>query len=122
VTFLPIRYFIILALLKKFARGKTYYQRRYTGNKEALKIEIYNFMIENNYLKHHPNYYQRMRAGPQAATIYDLWIEKSWPSDKKFAQKLIDYLQIRLFIMLPKNFTEKFRVPKDLIECAGYIG
>ena len=32
VTFLPIRYFVILGLLKKFARGKTYYQRRHTGN------------------------------------------------------------------------------------------
>jgi hypothetical protein len=83
VTFLPIRIFVILGckiliylkilsvVLRKFARGKTYYQRRYTGNKEAFKIELYNFLTDQNYLKHHPNYYQRMRAGIQAAQIYD---------------------------------------------------
>ncbi len=51
VTFLPIRYFVIIGLITKFSRGQSYYQRRYTGNKEACKIEIYNLMTDNNYLK-----------------------------------------------------------------------
>ena len=91
--------------MRKFARGKTYYQRRYTGNKEACKIELYNFLTEQNYLKNQPNYYQRMRAGMQNAQISDQWINQSWPTDKKFPLKLIQYMQDRLFIMLPKNFT-----------------
>ena len=61
VTFLPIRYFILIAgkynfmanfiVLRKFKRGKTYYKRRFVGNMEACKIEIKNFLSDNNYLK-----------------------------------------------------------------------
>jgi len=61
VTFLPLRYFILIAgkhftnfnkiVLRKFKRGKTYYKRRFVGNMEACKIEIRNFLSDNNYLK-----------------------------------------------------------------------
>jgi hypothetical protein len=91
--------------LRKFNRGKSYYQRRYTGNREACKIEIFNFMVEHHYLKNQPNYYQRQRVGSANQEMFDQWIHQPWPLKKGFDMKLIIYLQERLFIMLPKNFT-----------------
>ena len=67
LSFLPIRFFIVLALLKKFNRGKTYYKRRYTGNMEACKIELRNFMNDNHMIKND----ERFR---------DSWIGLPWPT------------------------------------------
>jgi len=30
-------------------------------------------------------------------------------------------MQDRLFILLPKGFTSKFKKPIDLVECVGYV-
>jgi hypothetical protein len=74
VTFLPLRFFVILGLLKKFNRGKTYYKRRYTGNKEACKIELRNFLCENGYIKNEED------------KLSEAWISLNWPTHnvKKF--------------------------------------
>jgi hypothetical protein len=81
VSFLPIRFFIVLGLIRKFNRGKTYYQRRYTGNMEACKIEIRNFLLENGYLK---------KEDPQK-----MWVSQQWPKSmgaKKLEAKLTLHL------------------------------
>jgi hypothetical protein len=68
VTLLPIRYFVILGLLMKFSKGKTYYKRRYDSNKEAIKIEISNFMVENKCIdksEHHENFRHFMIKNPE---------------------------------------------------------
>lgn len=44
-----------------------------------------------------------------------------WPSQKGFEKKLINYLQDKLYILVPKGFTKEFSTPSELIECAGYI-
>ena len=42
-SFLPIRFFVAIGLLKKFHRGSSFYKRRYYGNREAALIELTNF-------------------------------------------------------------------------------
>ena len=37
-----------MIVLKKFNRGRTFYKRRFDGNREACKIEIRNFFRNNN--------------------------------------------------------------------------
>ena len=80
--------------MKKFNRGTTYYKRRYTGNKEATKIELRNFMLTNGYLK----YEDLKRLGDS------YWMSKAWPKERGFEKKLINYLQDKLYILLPKGF------------------
>jgi hypothetical protein len=106
VSFLPLRYFVIVGLLLKFNRGKTYYQRRFIGNQEVCKIEIRNFLIDNNLLKSNGN---------------DSWVNLFWSGPAKKLEKLTLHMQDRLFILLPKNFIQAFPRPRDLIECVGYI-
>ena len=95
-------------MLKKFRRGSTYYKRRYTGNKEACKIEIRNFLSDHGLLK--PQ--QRLR---------DEWAAQPWPLSKKLEQKLVLHMQDRLFLLLPKSYTQQFPRPWELIECVGYV-
>ena len=73
-------------------------------------------------MKNQPNYYQRQIVGATNQEMFDQWIHQPWPIKKGFEMKLIIYLQERLFIMLPKNFTHCFPCPKELIDCVGYIG
>jgi hypothetical protein len=63
VAFLPIRYFVLLAskfmhtlvtiniVLKKFNKGRTYYKRRFIGSREACKIELRNFFLNQQIFK-----------------------------------------------------------------------
>eukprot|EP00347_Sterkiella_histriomuscorum_P002460 403368062 len=112
ISFLPLRYFIILAMLKKFNRGSSYYKRRYTGNKEATKIELRNYLLTTGNLK----YEDLKRYGET------FWMNKAWPTNKRaFEKNLINYLQDKLYILIPRDFVKQFKTPADLIECAGYI-
>lgn len=79
-------------------------------------------MVEHHYLKNQPSYYQRQRVGSTKQEMFDQWIHQPWPLKKGFEMKLIIYLQERLFIMLPKNFTQCFPCPRELIDSVGYIG
>lgn len=73
---------------------------------ECCKIELRNFLKDNNLIK---------------ATDGDLWIGNEWPFNKKIEAKLTLHMQDRLFILLPKNFTNQFKTPIELIECVGYV-
>jgi hypothetical protein len=84
VTFLPLRYFVLIGILKKFNRGSTYYQRKYTGNKEVCKIEIFNFFVENNLIKTP----QRRNDNHSAVD----WNKVPWPANKKLEMKLINHI------------------------------
>jgi hypothetical protein len=84
VTYLPLRYFVLIGILKKFNRGSTYYQRKYTGNKEVCKIEIFNFFVENNLIKTP----QRRNDNHSAVD----WNKVHWPANKKLEMKLINHI------------------------------
>lgn len=43
VTFLPIRYIIIIFIFKKFSKGKRYWDRVRKNNREVAIIELTNF-------------------------------------------------------------------------------
>mmetsp|Transcript_18155 Transcript_18155/g.13205 ORF Transcript_18155/g.13205 Transcript_18155/m.13205 type:complete len:117 (+) Transcript_18155:1041-1391(+) len=51
VTFLPLRTIIILYLVYKFNRGRSYHKRRFRNNREVVTIELRNFM-EDQKLAH----------------------------------------------------------------------
>lgn len=70
--------------MKKFNRGSTYYQRKYTGNKEVCKIEIFNFFVENNLIKTP----QRRNDNHSAVD----WNKVPWPANKKLEMKLINHI------------------------------
>ncbi len=99
-----------LLVLKKFNRGHSFYKRRYVGNKEACKIELRNFMLENGFLK-----FEDLRKNGDG-----VWMSVPWPA-RNIQQKLALHLQDKLYIILPKNFKEEFRTPAELIECTGFI-
>ena len=48
VTFIPLRFIIILWIIGKFNKGSTYYKRRYIGNRECCRIELRNFFLDHN--------------------------------------------------------------------------
>lgn len=48
-------------------------------------------------------------------------MNNAWPTQKVFEKKLINYLQDKLYILVPKDFPLEFKTPADLIDCAGYI-
>mmetsp|Transcript_33873 Transcript_33873/g.32967 ORF Transcript_33873/g.32967 Transcript_33873/m.32967 type:complete len:116 (-) Transcript_33873:429-776(-) len=47
VTFLPLRTIIIVYLVYKFNRGRSYHKRRVRNNKEVVSIELKNFLEDN---------------------------------------------------------------------------
>lgn len=47
VTFMPIKYIIILWLTMKFNRGRHYHKRRVRNNEEVCRIELSNFLEDN---------------------------------------------------------------------------
>ena len=48
VTFIPLRFIIVLWLFGKFGKGSKHYRRRYIGNRECCRIELRNFFLEQN--------------------------------------------------------------------------
>jgi hypothetical protein len=47
VTFLPLRFIIVLWLIYKLHRGRFYHRRRVRNNEELCKIEFNNFLEDN---------------------------------------------------------------------------
>ena len=47
VTFLPLRFLIVMWLTYKFYKGQFYHKKRVRNNKEVCKIELSNFLEEN---------------------------------------------------------------------------
>lgn len=68
--------------MKKFNRGSSYYKRRYTGNKEATKIELRNFLLTHGHLK-----YEDLKKYGES-----YWMNKAWPNKRGFDKALINYL------------------------------
>lgn len=98
ITFIPIRYIIILAFVNKFARGYTYYERVYKSNIEIAKIEISRFLNDEN---------------------FDPCNE--WPKIKNIEKKLNIHLQQTIGIFLPNEWISYYSRPIYLIEKIGCI-
>ena len=98
ITFIPIRYFIILFYFKKFSRGKSYYDRIYKNNIEVAKIQIWNFLNDKR---------------------FDFWSE--WPKIKNLEKKLSTHLQQTNSIFLPNDWLKYFPRPVYLIQKIGFI-
>jgi hypothetical protein len=98
VTFIPLRYIIILGLLKKFTRGYTYYERVYANNIEIAKIEISRFLNDEN---------------------VDLCNE--WPKIKNIEKKLNIHFQNAIGIFLPNEWMSYYSRPIYLVEKIGCI-
>lgn len=48
VTFLPLRFFIMIGYIYKFYKGMKWQAKRQTNNMEICKIELVNFLHDNN--------------------------------------------------------------------------
>lgn len=55
VTFLPLRFLIVLWLTYKLHRGRFYHKRRVRNNTEICKLEFLNFLDDNKLIVPNPN-------------------------------------------------------------------
>lgn len=81
VTFLPLRFFICLGLIKKFARGSSYYKRKYNSNVQCMKIELRNFFMQHKLYKNIDLYKDE-----------EDWLDMAWLTPKRYKNKLIAHL------------------------------
>lgn len=98
VTYLPLRYLIILFYFKKFSRGKSYYDRVYDNNIEVAKIEICKFLNDPK---------------------FDFW--NKWPKIKNLEKKLSTHFQQENNIFLPNDWLKYFPRPVYLIQKIGFV-
>lgn len=98
VTLLPIRYFLIALYIKKFLRGRTYYDRVYKNNIEIGKIEICRFLENENF------------------DFCD-----KWPQIKNLDKKLSVHLQTTINIFLPNDWLAYYSRPIYLLEKIGGV-
>lgn len=92
VTFIPLRFIIILWLFGKFNKGSTYYKRRYIGNRECCRIELRNFFLDF-----------RLYSFDTLFGDETVWLSAPWPKDTNFLA-LKERFQKIFFIILPNGF------------------
>ena len=80
VTFIPLRWIIVIALIGKFNKGSKYYRRRNMGNRETCRIELRNFLFNEKL------YTFDILFGDET-----IWLGKPWPGNKSHLLKLKEH-------------------------------
>ena len=109
VTFIPLRFIIILWIIGKFNKGATYYKRRYIGNRECCRIELRNFFLDYNL------YQFETLFGDETK-----WLSAPWPKEQNHLL-LKEKFQKIFFIILPNEFWLKFPTPSKLVDEVGFV-
>ena len=71
VTFIPLRFVIILWLFGKFKKGSTYYKTRYIGNRECCRIELRNFFLDHKLMSFETLFGDETK-----------WLSAPWPKEQ----------------------------------------
>ena len=109
VTFIPLRFIIILWLFGKFGKGSTYYKRRYISNRECCRIELRNFFLDNNL------YSFDTLFGDDTQ-----WLSLPWPKNQDHVA-LKEKFQKIFYIVLPNEYWIKFPTPSKLVDAVGFV-
>ena len=109
VTFIPLRFVIILWLFGKFSKGSRYYKRRYIGNRECCRIELRNFFLD-----------QRLLSFETLFGDETQWLSAPWPKNQD-NDLLKEHFQKIFSIILPNQFWEKFPTPSKLVDEVGFV-